>query len=446
MVEHCALQRLELVSFSVFEFRPFHHSLGMQCSNCDSVGSQFCVCSVCNSRICVVCCFPLDDNSFCCKCWCAHRTAPTCVLDDPRRGSGALTLQMRAKVARNYAVAVVRKLLPCGLKLPDLPDQWWPADMPILPVDFMDNFVLPSGGSKLLQKLHPHPLDERISFEPMTHQYTIDGVPTIGSVTALVHVFAEKFDADTAIKLMINGRNWPRQEYMVQGRPMSVDEIKVKWHNGGQESANIGTWTHYVFELFLNRDRTPTSSIEFGHFLTFLSGMVGCTAFRTEWEIYGVEERIGGSIDFVAKAEDGSVILMDWKRTKNLQGSYVNRYKKMAPPLEHLDDCKGNHYRLQLNCYRYLLQKYYGVSVSAMFVVCVHPDVGSSPFVDDVPIMPSETEALMCWQRARALGDERPFMGRVFREEEDLLRVYMDLSPQSKKRKAAEVLADMSSP
>ena len=83
--------------------------------------------------------------------------------------------------------------------------------------------------------------------------------------------------------------------------------------------------------------------------------------------------------------------------------------------------------------------------VSAMFVVCVHPDVGSSPFVDDVPIMPSETEALMCWQRARALVDERPFVGRVFQEEEDLLRAYMDLSPQSKKRKAAEVLADMSS-
>ena len=67
----------------------------------------------------------------------------------------------------------------------------------------------------------------------------------------------------------------------------------------------------------------------------------------------------------------------------------------MLAPLSHLDDCAGNHYRLQLNCYMYILEKYYAVKVAAMFVVGTHPDNAPCAFVDAVPVMPQETEALM---------------------------------------------------
>ena len=32
---------------------------------------------------------------------------------------------------------------------------------------------------------------------------------------------------------------------------------------------------------------------------------------------------------------------------------YSNQLKKMLPPLENLDDCKGVRYRVQVNCYKY---------------------------------------------------------------------------------------------
>ena len=50
--------------------------------------------------------------------------------------------------------------------------------------------------------------------------------------------------------------------------------------------------------------------------------------------------------------------------------------QRMNSPLDHLDDCQGMRYRLQLHCYRYLLQKYYDAVVSGMRVVCTHPDNG----------------------------------------------------------------------
>ena len=74
----------------------------------------------------------------------------------------------------------------------------------------------------------------------------------------------------------------------------------------------------------------------------------------------------------------------------------------MRNGLEHLQDCRGVHYRLQLNAYKYIIEKYYGRRVSAMKVVCTHPDNGYTPFVDEVPFMPEETEVLMRHQRWKA--------------------------------------------
>ncbi len=61
----------------------------------------------------------------------------------------------------------------------------------------------------------------------------------------------------------------------------------------------------------------------------------------------------------------------------------------------------GIHYRLQLNAYKYMLEKYYDVRVSAMYVVCTHPE-NETAFVDSVPDMSAEISMLMALQRDRA--------------------------------------------
>lgn len=66
----------------------------------------------------------------------------------------------------------------------------------------------------------------------------------------------------------------------------------------------------------------------------------------------------------------------------------------------------GVQYRLQLNCYRYILEKYYGVRVESMYVVCTHPDNGAHAFVDRVPNMDAEIFVMMEHQRRRDLINE----------------------------------------
>ena len=57
------------------------------------------------------------------------------------------------------------------------------------------------------------------------------------------------------------------------------------------------------------------------------------------------------------------------------------------------------HSRLQLNCYRYMLQKYYSVQVSRMIIVCCHPEHFPRALADEVAVLEVETSALMsAWQ------------------------------------------------
>ena len=53
---------------------------------------------------------------------------------------------------------------------------------------------------------------------------------------------------------------------------------------------------------------------------------------------------------------------------------------------------------------RYILEKYYGLHVARMLVACFHPDVGDTPFLDDVPPLTSEVESMMHEQRRRHLS------------------------------------------
>ena len=64
----------------------------------------------------------------------------------------------------------------------------------------------------------------------------------------------------------------------------------------------------------------------------------------------------------------------------------------MLPPLSHIPDTSVWHYRLQLNIYAYIVQKYYGHSVSGMTIVCCHPDNEGEPWLDAVPWMVDDVE------------------------------------------------------
>ena len=135
-------------------------------------------------------------------------------------------------------------------------------------------------------------------------------------------------------------------------------------------------------------------------------------AIRTEWEVFGENIDLAGSIDFVGVVTEGpdagGLWLVDWKRTKELRKKKSSHPfgKFMLPPLDHVPDSSKWHYALPLNLYAYLLERYYGQRVVHLEVACFHPDNGSEPYYYVVPRLKKDHELLYC-VAAAACGGSR---------------------------------------
>lgn len=121
--------------------------------------------------------------------------------------------------------------------------------------------------------------------------------------------------------------------------------------------------------------------------------------FRTEWLVFDEEHKVAGSIDMVYKKSDGTLAIYDWKRSEEIK--MENRFQSCFGPVDHLPDTNYWHYSLQLNIYRYILQKHYGYTVSELALVILHP-VNSTWRVIKVNMMDDEIAGMM-ETRAQAL-------------------------------------------
>lgn len=247
--------------------------------------------------------------------------------------------------------------------------------------------------------------DSRISFIEDTHTYLIDGkhVPGLLSVTTFVHAFFEHFDADTVLAKMRRSAGWANSKYF--GR--TNDEIKAEWDRVRDEAADAGTKLHLAIEQYYNaqiarnaqidganeieykQDPDVIKTVEYGYFEQFVRDHPHLKPFKTEWRIFDEDLKIAGSVDMVFYDPDDQtkIYIYDWKRSKEIKRS--NRYQKGTYPLGHMDDCNYNHYTLQLNVYRYILEKNYGVETTQLAIVVFHPNNDTYdkivlPMLDDV--------------------------------------------------------------
>ena len=221
-------------------------------------------------------------------------------------------------------------------------------------------------------------------------------------------------------------------EDIMQHLVLYDNEILHLWKQKGEEAANSGTWMHAMLEHLFNGFQVQPGSMatELSMAINLVGEIADVVAYRTEWCIYATEEDLAGSIDLVLKKSNGSeFVLVDWKRSEKLSKKYTGYGKLMRAPLENVEDCQGQHYRLQLNIFKWILQTYYGLTVSEMYVVCVHPVYDPDGYVDVVPDMTELVEEFMKHRRAD-----------VSREKQ------IEMEKNRKKTTIDESIAPMSSP
>ena len=214
-----------------------------------------------------------------------------------------------------------------------------------------------------------HKRDSCIEFEEEPHIYYVNGSAYDCSVTGFVHSFFSKFEAEKIIEKFYY--RWQANENSPY-YGMSPQDILDMWEENRVLQASLGTILHNSIELFYNGCDVYNDTKEFGMFLEFFKEHKIFTPFRTEWMVYDEELRLAGSIDMCYMNEDGTVSLYDWKRSKEIKEQ--NKFQCGLYPVSHLPDCNYWHYSLQLNIYKYFLEKNYGLVVRDMFLVVFHPD------------------------------------------------------------------------
>lgn len=247
-------------------------------------------------------------------------------------------------------------------------------------------------------------IDSRISFDEPTHKYFLDShddskkkIFSI-STTPMVHAVFEHFDPDAAIAAIKRSIRWKNGTHEHQGK--TDDEIKAIWANSG----NLGTIFHARCEMYYLKKEIPDFSTleeyeqkELKQFLKFNHEHVlpqGLFPFRTEWRVFDEEIDLAGSIDMVYQnPRTGNLLIYDWKRTKDLPKTAFGN-KRGVWPLEHLPDSKFWAYSLQLNMYRWMLEKNYGVKVEGMCLVACH-EKRDDYLVEIVAFMDSEIDMLV---------------------------------------------------
>lgn len=243
-----------------------------------------------------------------------------------------------------------------------------------------------------LKELNQHPNDEAIRFDEGPHIYYIDGQAYKTSVTKFIHSYFPQFNADKIIDKMMSSAKWKDSPYYGQTK----EQIKKSWTNKGSKASSDGTTLHKQIENYYNQLTIDNPDmVEYQYFLQFHQDHIEnkLIPFRTEWEVYDRDIELAGSIDMIYKNnQDGTYIIYDWKRCSNFKEE--NSFESGFAPLEHIPNCNKWHYSLQLNIYKYMLEKNYQIKISGMNLLILHPNNASYRIVK-VPEMTEEINNIM---------------------------------------------------
>ena len=273
--------------------------------------------------------------------------------------------------------------------------------------------------------LHAHVRDKEVRFVEKTHTYYVKGSSKGNvSTTGFVHSFFPHFDPVATIASMKASPKWPQSKYFGQ----TDQEIIDGWDKSGKEASGAGTNMHLAIEQHLNGalnriDPTVKETKEWTYYMNFWRDVEqDLEPYRTEWEVWDEEHKLTGSIDMVFRRKsDGAFVIYDWKRSKEIK--MENRWASGLGPMDHLPDTNYWHYTLQLNVYRWFLQKHYGLKIVDLCIVIFHPN-NTNYQRFKLNILDEEIEAMLdCRKRAIEQGSnvQSPPTHVLFEDTECLL-------------------------
>ncbi len=206
------------------------------------------------------------------------------------------------------------------------------------------------------------------------HHYELDGVRVGTSVTTLIHDYTNPFDKDKvafnqAIKYGVDKEeileNWRIENLFSTIKGTLVHEYAQGLWNGEVVLPNY----EEIEEIDIERlkkafEKSSKQALKF-----YEENKHNLELFADEFIVGSREYDVAGSIDnLLYDKEKQGLILIDYKTNKEIKRNSFGS-KKMLSPLDNIEDCNYNHYCLQLNIYKYLIEKYTDTKIKSTFIV-----------------------------------------------------------------------------
>lgn len=222
------------------------------------------------------------------------------------------------------------------------------------------------------------------------HYYEYKGKRVGISVTRLIEEYCNEFDADAIAQKVATKEN------------KSVMQVLNEWQHKNKIACEKGHLGHEYAQTLWSKAKYQEeikSGLE-GALIPLKRIKEQADNFYLDYKDqleHLVDELVVGSEEYdIASAVDhlfinkytGGLILVDYKTNSDIHKS--ERYaKNMKIPLNHIKDFTLNHYYIQLNIYKYLIEKYTGLIVEDMFIVYFSENIINYEIID-IPDMQNE--------------------------------------------------------
>jgi len=222
---------------------------------------------------------------------------------------------------------------------------------------------------------------QHIDYYDDVHKYYI-GDQELISMTTLIKKFEHNFRREYWLKyksleaegytVKSDATNYvPADHIMVNDILYHYSTIKVDttdlaalWDEKSRAGLTYGTKMHRYMELayFGKYESERIDACD-----KLVSDHKHLIPIALEFVVGGLEEGVAGQFDglFYNTKTDG-IELHDYKVDEEID--FSNRFQKLKKPLDHLDQCKANKYRIQLNGYAYLIEKYTDIKIDKLII------------------------------------------------------------------------------
>jgi hypothetical protein len=212
-----------------------------------------------------------------------------------------------------------------------------------------------------------------VKYYDIPHKYYVDGIQYT-SVTTLLHKFTNEFDSDYWSQYKANEYGKTQQEVLdmwkLENKISTVKGSLVHKYAEDYLANKVFDYPqdHVIKELGsdLIQDAYNKSTKQFESFHKASFGKL--IPIKSEFIVYDTNYKISGMVDqLFYNVKYGCIDIYDWKTNKEIKT--INQYQKMLLPVNHLDDCNYYHYSLQLNLYKWIIEKNTGIKIGNMCIV-----------------------------------------------------------------------------